>query len=141
MGLWRSDMFVKLRDELWRLEWSLGRAILKNNTKFRNHKLFKTWKGMINRCYNLNLHSFPLYGGRGIYVCERWEKFENFISDMKDKPFDNFTLDRKDPDGPYSPENCEWASRKGQMVTMRPDKKKQVKAIHNSVMRRAFYRG
>lgn len=74
---------------------------------------YHTWAGMKARCSNPKNSHFSSYGGRGIVVCERWQKFENFLADMGEKPAGH-SIDRTDPNGNYTPENCRWASTKTQ---------------------------
>lgn len=85
----------------------------------KTHPLYKTWRGMRERCNNPRSANYLSYGGRGIRVCERWNDFSLFIEDIGEKPTPNHTLDRKDNDGNYEPDNVRWATRREQVFNQR----------------------
>lgn len=82
------------------------------------HPLYRTWKGMRERCNNPNHKDYNLYGGKGISFCERWQEFANFAEDMSPRPKGK-TLDRIDGDKDYSPDNCRWATYKEQALNQK----------------------
>ncbi len=75
---------------------------------------YRSWQMMKNRCLNPKAQDFAYYGGRGIKVDSRWRVFDNFLADMGRKPTPQHTLERKETNGHYTPENCCWATREDQ---------------------------
>lgn len=73
-------------------------------------RVYRIWAAMHRRCYEYKFKQFSDYGGRGIEVCESWHSFENFFADMGNPPSPSHSLDRKDVNGHYHPDNCKWAT-------------------------------
>lgn len=84
---------------------------------------YTTWRSMNNRCRYPSDGGYARYGGRGITVCDRWRKFQNFFDDMGPRPLGT-SIDRIDNAKGYTPDNCRWSTWQEQMANRRPKKSK-----------------
>jgi hypothetical protein len=75
-------------------------------------RLYMCWWNMHRRCSDRGRDGYKNYGGRGVRVCSRWKTLERFVADVGPHPGKGWTLDRRDNDGDYCPDNCRWATHK-----------------------------
>lgn len=102
-GCWREEVGRKNIRRAWATKH--GHTVGKKNTS-----TYMIWSNMLKRCRNPNSKYYHNYGGRGITVCDRWLKFENFLADMGERPA-NLSLEREDNEKGYTPDNCKWATQ------------------------------
>lgn len=92
------------------------------------NRLYKIWADMKNRCSDINCHAYDRYGGIGIKVCDEWKDYPTFKEWSLNNGYDNkLTIDRIDPFGDYTPDNCRWADYK----TQGNNKRNTKKYLHN----------
>lgn len=90
-----------------------------DRSTIKKHGLSKTrqwriWMGIKARCNNPKEQNYQYYGGKGIRICERWKKFENFWEDMKEGYDDTMTIERMNNDSDYCKDNCKWIPKSDQ---------------------------
>lgn len=73
-----------------------------------------SWLFMRGVCNNSNNKQYKDYGGRGITICDRWLKFENFYEDIGERPSKDHRFGRKDVNGNFELSNCKWVTIKEQ---------------------------
>jgi hypothetical protein len=122
-----------------KLERLRARVLTHGHT--RGRKLtpeYRCWINLRTRCLNSNSQDWIRYGGRGIKVCDRWQGekgFSRFYQDMGEKPEPkrHYSIDRVDPDGDYTPDNCRWATKSVQNHNKRKTQKpstSQYRGVH-----------
>jgi hypothetical protein len=113
--------YTSLKNGLSRSCGCLSREFPNHSTHRLSHTPeYRIWNAMRNRCTNPKATDWKRYGGRGIQVCERWERFENFSADMGSRPSPTHSIDRVNNDGNYEPGNCRWATASEQALNRRP---------------------
>jgi len=98
-------------------------------------RVYAIWCGIVKRCEKVGSTEYHRYGARGIKICDRWRKFENFYADMGE-PGPKMEIDRIDPNGHYEPGNCRWVTDAEQARNHRRTKLSMEKAEEIRRLRR-----
>jgi hypothetical protein len=98
------------------------------------HPLYYRYRAMLRRCYDQKHPRYHDWGGRGIRVCDQWRGIDGFwqyVKDMGLPPTRGHTIDRRDNEGDYTPENCHWATGTEQNANTREFRKNNKSGIRN----------
>ena len=96
---------------------------LSRDVNGKKTRLFRIWTGIKTRCFNNHDKAFKNYGGRGITLCHEWLNFETFHNwAMKNGYSNTLSIERKDTNGNYAPNNCTWATAKAQANNKRDNR-------------------
>jgi hypothetical protein len=118
VGLGRTTLYNRIVRQRWPIEEAMTVVPRHEWHGLKNTREYWSWAAMLDRCRNPNNGAYANYGGRGIKVCERWQKFSNFLIDMGHRPAGH-SLERIDNDKGYEPSNCRWATRDDQSKNRR----------------------
>lgn len=120
LGKWRCDCGELVIKPLSRVKNGASKScgcLMIDNVKRANTKHggkyteeYQIWAGMVGRCTNPKNKDFPRYGGKGVFVCDRWLDFRNFIADMGKRSSSHLSLDRINNSKGYQPGNVRWAT-------------------------------
>ena len=99
---------------------------------FYKTKTYNSWRAMLRRCQDSTAENYSDYGGRGIAVCEEWQKFEAFLADLGERS-EGHTLDRINNDLGYFKSNCRWATYEQQCSNRRSSRRIEIDGVTMTV--------